>query len=113
MQSFFYELRYAFRQLSKSPGFTAVAILTLALGIGANIAVFSVTNGVLLNPSGISHPDGLIALRVRYRAMPDLSNIAISAPDFSDAADGKDIFSAAALMRAAHFNLQRANSNPE
>jgi hypothetical protein len=99
--------------LRKSPGFAMVSILTLALGIGANIAVFSVTNAVLLNPSGIPHPDGLVALRVRYRAMPDLSNIGISAPDFSDAADGKNIFSVAALMLSAHFNLERANSDPE
>ena len=113
MSALFSEFRYALRQLRKSPAFTLVSILTLALGIGANIAVFSVTNAVLLNPSGIPHPDGLVAVRVRYRAMPDLSNIGISAPDFGDAADGKDIFSSAALMQAAHFNLQRANATPE
>ena len=113
MATLVHELRYAWRQLRKSPGFALVSILTLAIGIGANIAVFSVTNAVLLNPSGIPHPDGLVAVRVRYRAMPDLSNIGISAPDFGDAADGKDIFSAAALMRAAQFNLQRNNSTPE
>ena len=113
MATLVHELRYALRQLGKSPGFALVSILTLAIGIGANIAVFSVTNAVLLNPSGIPHPDGLVAERVRYRAMPDLSNIGISAPDFGDAADGKNIFSAAALMQAAHFNLQRSNSTPE
>ena len=113
MTAILQDLRFGLRQLRKAPGFTLVSILTLALGIGANIAVFSVTNAVLLNPSGIPHPDGLVALRVRYRAMPDLSNIGISAPDFGDAADGKEIFSAAALMRAAHFNLQRTNSDPE
>ena len=91
MRTLLHELRYAIRQLRKSPGFTLVAIITLALGIGANIAVFSVTNAVLLNPSGIPHPNGLIALRVRYRAMADLSNIGISSPDFGDAADGKSI----------------------
>jgi predicted permease len=113
MRTLLHELRYAIRQLRKSPGFTLVAIITLALGIGANIAVFSVTNAVLLNPSGIPHPNGLIALRVRYRAMADLSNIGVSAPDFGDAADGKNFFASAALMQSAHFNLQGENSSPE
>jgi len=108
-----HELRYGLRQLRKSPGFALVSILTLALGIGANIAVFSVTNAVLLNPSGIPHANGLVALRVRYNAMPDLSNIGISTPDFGDAAAGKDIFSSAAVMQAANFNFSRESANPE
>ncbi len=107
------ELRYALRRLRKAPVFTAVAVLTLAIGIGANIAVFSVTNAVLMNPSGIPHPDGLVALRARYRAMPDLSNIVISAPDFGDAAAGHNLFASAAAMRSASFNFSRDNANPE
>src|SRR5208283_957407 len=72
LQSFMRDLRFAIRQLAKSPGFAIVSVLTLALGIGANIAVFSVTNAILLNPSGIPHADGVVALRARYNANPDL-----------------------------------------
>ena len=104
MQTFLHELRYALRQLRKSPGFALVSVLTLALGIGANIAVFSVTNAILLNPSGIPHADGVVALRARYLALADLKNIGISAPDFGDAQDGKDIFQSAAAT--AGFQLQ-------
>ena len=105
------DFRFAVRQLRKSPVFALVAVLTLALGIGANVAVFSVTNAVLLNPSGIPHPSGLVALRARYNAMPDLSNIAISPPDFNDAATGRQI-SSAAVMQAATFNFAPENTAP-
>jgi predicted permease len=113
MQTLLHEFRYSLRQLRKSPGFALVSILTLALGIGANIAVFSVTNAVLLNPSGIPHPSGLVALRARYLSLADLSNIGISAPDFGDAVDGKDIFGSAGALQGGSFNFSRENANPE
>ncbi len=113
MDTLLHDLRYALRQLRKAPGFALVSVLTLALGIGANIAVFSVTSAVLLNPSGIPHASGLLALRARYLKIPDLNNINLSPTDFGDVLAGKDIFSAAAVMQASGLNYSPANANPE
>src|SRR5438067_10341411 len=107
------DLRFALRQLLKSPGFTLAAVITLALGIGANVAVFSVMNAVLLNPSGIPHPDGLVALRAKYGALPDLQNISMSAPDFQDSLEARKAFQSAAAMQPASFNYSAANARPE
>jgi len=103
MQNIMQDFRYALRQLRKSPSFTLAAVLTLALGIGANLAVFSVMNAVLLNPSGIPHPDRVVAVRATY-AMGDLKNINISPPDFGDAVRGTDTFTSTAIMTGANFN---------
>ena len=62
------DLRFAIRQLMKSPGFTFVALLTLALGVGANTAVFSLINGLLLRPLPVPHADQLVVLRGDDRA---------------------------------------------
>jgi predicted permease len=88
--------------LSKSPGFTVVAVLTLALGIGANTAVFSIVNGVLLNPLPFPHADRLIALGENKA---NFENGSISYPNFRDWQKENRSFSSMALSRIFSFNL--------
>lgn len=75
------DVRYAARMLRKSPVFSAMAILTLALGIGANTAVFSVVNGVLLSGLPYRQPDRIVEL---WETLPGVERIVISYPDYQD-----------------------------
>lgn len=97
------DLRYGFRMLAKNLGFTAVAVLSLALGIGANTIIFSVINGLFLHPLGISDPGHLFAVRVKYDKL-NLKSIVISAPGFKDIQNSKQVFSSAAASNEVSFN---------
>jgi putative ABC transport system permease protein len=102
MSALLQDVRYALRMLRKSPGFTVVAVLTLALGIGANTAMFSVINGVLLNPLPFHEPDRLVALYSHY---PPFDRASISYPNFLDWVRDNRTFSAMAAWQATDFNL--------
>jgi predicted permease len=102
MHNFLQDLRYGLRQLKKSPGFTAVAILTLALGIGANTALFSVINGVLLNPLPFPHPEQLVAI---HESKPNFDRGSISYPNFRDWQKDNHTFSAIAVSRPYALSL--------
>jgi predicted permease len=102
MNSFLQDLSYAVRQLAKSPAFTIIAILTLALGIGANTALFSVVNGVLLNPLPFSHPEQLVAI---HESKPNFDRGSISFPNFRDWRKDNHTFSAMAVSRPYALSL--------
>ena len=103
MNSLWQDVRYGIRMLAKAPGFTVIAVLTLALGIGANAAIFSVVNSLLLHPAGIGHPERVVAVRAHYEKL-NLDSIVISAPDFKLLRSDKSVFAAAALEDGQDFN---------
>ncbi len=96
-------LRYAIRQLFRAPTFTIVTILTLALGVGANTAIFSVIQAVLLHPSGVQDTERVASFHSHYTQL-NLPSIGISAPDFADAQSMHSLVDTAAMVQSASFN---------
>lgn len=87
LESFLHDLRYAIRQLRKNPGFAGTAILTLALGIGANTAIFTVINAVILRPLSYSHPQELVTWRGNESQL-DVDDIRAQSGSFFSAGGG-------------------------
>src|SRR5438034_8846334 len=111
IQDFVQGLRFGLRLLQKSPGFTAVAILTLALGIGANTAVFSVINSVLLGPLPYHVPGGLVMVWESNSQHPNPHNT-VSPPNFFDWQSRSTVFSSMAYIADVRNNLT-GNGEPE
>jgi putative ABC transport system permease protein len=96
------DLRYGFRTLRKNPGFTIVAILALALGIGANTAIFSVVNGVLLQPLAYPHPGQLLRI---YETTPEFSESSVPYLDYLDWRSASQSFTGLGTYRNDDFNF--------
>jgi len=104
MASFLQDVRYACRMLLKTPGFTLVAILTLALGIGANIAAFSIVDGVLLRPLPFTHSEQLVRVFDDLRSS-NSKDVGMSVPQYWDYRDRAGIFQDIAVIWPIPANL--------
>src|SRR5438034_2880266 len=97
------DLRFALRQLRKSPGFTLVAVLTLALGIGLNTAIFSLINDLFLRPLPFKEPARIVHLDNGDKTR-DLADVGISAPRYQLYRDGQTLFDGLAAENSAAQN---------
>src|SRR5229473_6128021 len=113
MQNFIQDFRYAIRMLLRNPGFTVVAILTLALGIGANTAIFSVVNTVLLKPLPYPNPGSLVKIWTHFTSigLPNDQNW-FSAPEFRDVRQQNRSFSDLSVISQGTYNLG-VSGNPQ
>jgi hypothetical protein len=104
METLLQDLRYGARMLWKNPGFTLIAVITLALGIGANTAIFSLVNALLLRPlSGVDDPERLVQVGRQYSDKSYLSDS--SYPDYLDYREQNTVMSGLALLAPTSFHL--------
>lgn len=113
METLIGDIKHGCRLLARNPGFTAAVVLALALGIGANTAVFSVMNAVLLKPLHYKDPDRIVSVAGRFTGIgiPDDRN-AISPPELMDIRRFSTVFSDVAAVQGANFNI-RVTDTPE
>src|SRR5208337_2727961 len=102
MNALLQDLKFGLRMLAKNPGFTAVAVLTLALGIGANTAIFSFVDAVLLKPLPFSHPEQIVQV---WENPPDGSRNVISTLTFLDWRSQNTVFEAMAAQTGGSMTL--------
>jgi len=101
MTTLLQDLRFAIRQMHRSPGFALTAVLTLALGIAANVVVFGVLQAFILRPIDVPHPDRVMTLAHKDQAYPIFSY-----PEVRDVRDGNTVFSAVAAFSIWNFGLE-------
>src|SRR5918999_5114785 len=104
MDTLRYDLLQAFRTLRKSPGYAAITIATLALGIGANTAIFSVINGVLLKPLPYPAPDRLLFITSQFPGL-GFDQFWVSAPEFVEFRERNRSFQDVGAYRAGAVNV--------
>jgi putative ABC transport system permease protein len=112
MNTLLQDLRYGFRMLFKHKGFTAVAVIALGLGIGANTAIFSLVNGVLLRPLSFPDADRIVSFGGKNPGQ-DITDSNISFLDFTDWSQQTDLFSATAAYWTGNANLGADGAEPE
>jgi predicted permease len=113
MQSLWHDMRYGVRMLLKNPAFTLIAVITLALGIGANTAIFSVVNAVLLRPLPYKNPDRLV-LGYGEMRQRNVTDWPLSNADFIDLRNGvKTTFEEIAAIRTGRETILREDGSPE
>jgi putative ABC transport system permease protein len=112
MNTLLHDIRYGFRMLVKHKGFTAVALIALALGIGANTAIFSLVDGVLLRPLPFPEAERIVYFEGRNLSQ-GITDSNISYLDFTDWSQQRDVFSAAAAYWTASANLGADGAEPE
>ena len=106
-----HDVVYALRTLRKSPGYALVTILTLALGIGANTAIFSVVNGVILKPLGFPQPERLVFITSQFPTL-GFEQFWVSAPEFIEFRDRNQAFQGVGAYTAGAVNLG-SDAQPE
>jgi len=109
MHSVLRDIRYAFRNFLKRPGFSAIAIVTLALGIGANTAIFSLVNTILLRPLPVSHPEQLTEVYGTFHNGADYT--IQSYLNYKDYRDRNDVFSGLIAYRFAPISVSHEGRN--
>src|SRR5262250_2806942 len=105
MQTVLQDVRCGLRMLAKNPGFTLIAVLTLALGIGANTAIFSAVNAVLFRVLPYKEPDRLVQVFQRFYARPAMDRMPVAPANFIDWQSQSKSFESLAAFRLTNLNL--------